>query len=110
MQCPSTVDTYEITAQDLQQALARQSVSLQPGDAVIIHTGWSRLWAKDNARFMKSCPGIGVGAAEWLVKQDPMLVGSDNFPVEVSPNPDPQVSPPSTKSCSWSTGSTCWRT
>ena len=87
-------DTYEITVQDLQQALARQSVSLQPGDAVIIHTGWGRLWAKDNARFMKSCPGIGVGAAEWLVKQDPMLVGSDNFPVEVSPSPDPQVSLP----------------
>ena len=87
-------DTYEITVQDLQQALQRQGVSLQPGDAVIIHTGWGRLWAKDNARFMKGCPGIGVAAAEWLVRQDPMLVGSDNFPVEVSPNPDPQISAP----------------
>jgi len=87
-------DTYEITVQDLQQALQRQSLSLQPGDAVIIHTGWGRLWARDNARFMKGCPGIGVAAAEWLVRQDPMLVGSDNFPVEVSPNPDPQISAP----------------
>src|SRR5437870_6629568 len=87
-------DTYEITVQDLQQALARQSVSLQPGDAVVIHTGWGRLWARDNARFMKGCPGIGVAAAEWLVRQDPMLVGSDNFPVEISPNPDPQISLP----------------
>ena len=87
-------DTYEITPQDLQQALQRQNVSVQPGDAVIIHTGWGRLWAKENARFMKSCPGIGVAAAEWLVKQDPMLVGSDNFPVEVSPNPDPLISAP----------------
>src|SRR2546426_29532 len=72
-------DTYEITAQDLQQALQRQNLSLQAGDAVIIHTGWGRLWAKDNARYVKSCPGIGVGAAEWLAKQDPMLVGSDNW-------------------------------
>ena len=87
-------DTYEITVQDLQQALQRQSLSLQPGDAVIIHTGWGRLWARDNARFMKGCPGIGVAAAEWLVRQDPMLVGSDNFPVAVSPNPDPQISAP----------------
>jgi kynurenine formamidase len=87
-------DTYEITVQDLQQALQRQSLSLQPGDAVIIHTGWGRLWARDNARFMKGCPGIGVAAAEWLVRQDPMLVGSDNFPVEISPNPDPQISAP----------------
>jgi kynurenine formamidase len=55
---------------------------------VIIHTGWGRLWAKDNARYMKGGPGIGVAAAEWLARQDPMLVGSDNVPVEISPNPD----------------------
>ena len=87
-------DTYEITVQDLQQALARQNVSLQPGDAVIINTGWGLLWGKDNARYMKGNPGIGVAAAEWLVRQDPMLVGADNGPVEVSPNPDPQISLP----------------
>jgi kynurenine formamidase len=87
-------DTYEITVQDLQQALQRQSLTLQPGDAVIIHTGWGKLWAKDNVRYMKSCPGIGVAAAEWLAKQDPMLVGADNWPVEVAPNPDPQISLP----------------
>jgi len=87
-------DTYEITVADLQQALQRQSLTLQPGDAVIIHTGWGKLWGKDNARYMKGCPGIGVAAAEWLAKQDPMLVGADNFPVEVSPNPDPQISAP----------------
>ena len=87
-------DTYEITVDDLQQALARQKQTLQPGDAVIIHTGWGRLWGKDNARYVKSCPGIGVAAAEWLAKQDPMLVGSDNWPVEVAPNPDKDLSLP----------------
>src|SRR5712664_1382397 len=87
-------DTYEITPVDLQQALQRQNVTLQPGDAVLIHTGWGRLFAKDNARFMKSCPGIGVAAAEWLAKQDPLLVGSDNWPVEVAPNPDKDLSLP----------------
>ena len=87
-------DTYEITPKDLQDALARQRMTLQPGDAVIINTGWNKLWAKDNARYVKSCPGIGVAAAEWLAKQDPMLVGSDNWPVEVAPNPDPKLSLP----------------
>src|SRR5437879_3011947 len=34
-------DTYEITVADLQQALARQgNLRIEPGDAVIIHTGW----------------------------------------------------------------------
>ncbi len=87
-------DTYEITVQDLQQALQRQNVSLQPGDAVIINTGWGRLWGKDNARYMKGNPGIGVAAADWLVKQDPMLLGADTPPVEVNPNPDAQISLP----------------
>jgi len=87
-------DTYEITVQDLQQALQKQNLTLRPGDAVIINTGWGRLWGKENARYMKGNPGIGVAAAEWLVKQDPMLVGADNGPVEVSPNPDREISLP----------------
>jgi kynurenine formamidase len=87
-------DTYEITVDDLEAALRRQNQKLQPGDAVVINTGWSALYAKDNARYVKTCPGIGVKAAEWLAKQDPMLVGSDNWPVEVAPNPDPQLSLP----------------
>jgi kynurenine formamidase len=87
-------DNYEITVEDLEQALQRQNLQLQPGDAVIIHTGWGKLWGQDNARYVKSCPGVGVKAAEWLVQQDPMLVGSDNWPVEVAPNPDKEVSLP----------------
>ncbi|MBP6824455.1 MAG: cyclase family protein, partial [Acidobacteria bacterium] len=87
-------DNYEITVQDIEQALARQKLKLQPGDAVIIHTGYGKLWGKDNARYVKASPGIGVAAAEWLAKQDPMLVGADNPSIEVSPNPDPKVSLP----------------
>lgn len=87
-------DTYEITVEDLEGALKKQNLTLQAGDAILINTGWSRLWAKDNARYVKSCPGIGVKAAQWLITKDPMLLGSDNWPVEVSPNPDPQLSLP----------------
>ena len=86
--------SYEITPADLQAALKRQNLTLEPGDAVLIHTGWSRFWGKDNAQYGKASPGIGVAAAEWLAKQNPMLVGADNPSVEVSPNPDPKVSLP----------------
>jgi hypothetical protein len=68
---PVLGDTYEITPQDLQAALAAQKLTLQPGDAVLIHTGWGTLWGKDNARYQRSSPGLGVAAAEWLAKQDP---------------------------------------
>ncbi len=87
-------DTYEITVEDLEGALTKQNLTLQAGDAVLIHTGWGKIYGKENARYVKSCPGIGVKAAQWLIAKDPMLLGSDNWPVEVSPGPDPLVSLP----------------
>src|SRR5262245_40497943 len=74
--------------------MKKHNLALQPGDAILINTGWNKLWAKDNARYNKSCPGIGIKAAEWLIAKDPMLLGSDNWPVEVAPNPDPLISLP----------------
>ena len=87
-------ENYEITTDDLQQALASANLTLEPGDAVIINTGWGRLWTRDVQRFLGNAPGIGIAAAQWLVTQDPMIVGSDNQPVEIQPNPDPAVSLP----------------
>jgi kynurenine formamidase len=51
---PMLGDDYEITVADLEQALAKQNVKLQAGDAVMIHTGWGKLWEKDNARYVNS--------------------------------------------------------
>lgn len=87
-------EDYEITVEDLEQALERADLSLEPGDAVIIHTGWGQLWERDVPRFLRGGPGIGVAAGEWLAAQDPMLVGADNQPVEIQPNPDPALSLP----------------
>ena len=87
-------DAYEITVQDLQQALSKQGVILQRGDAVVIHTGWAKLWGKDNARYQATNPGIGVAASEWLARQSPILVSADTATVEVNPNPDRQLSLP----------------
>jgi len=87
-------DSYEITVADLEGTLAKQRISVNAGDAILIHTGWGQLYGKDNARYVKSCPGVGTAAAEWLAKLDPLLVGSDNWPVEVSPNPDKELSLP----------------
>jgi kynurenine formamidase len=86
--------SYEITASDLQGAIARQGLSLSPGDAVLIHTGWGQLWEKEPARYTAPAPGIGVGAATWLASQDVLLIGSDTSSVEVSPNPDKSLDLP----------------
>jgi kynurenine formamidase len=86
--------TYEVSVADLEGAMKKQSVSLQAGDAVIINTGWGKLWGKDNNRYRSGNPGLGVKAAEWLIAKDPMLLGADTAPVEVSPNPDKLISLP----------------
>ena len=85
---------YEITVADLEGAMKKQNLSLQAGDAVIFNTGWGKLWGKDNAKYRSGNPGIGVKAAEWLIAKDPMLLGADTAPVEVSPNPDPLLALP----------------
>jgi kynurenine formamidase len=64
---------YEITPQDLQDALAKQGVTLGQGDAALIRTGWGQLYGKDNP------------------KQNIVLIGSDNWGIEIFPNPDKQI-------------------
>ena len=85
---------YEITARDLQDALERQGLTLETGDAVIVNTGYGRLWGVDNERYYRTQPGLGIEAAEWLATQRPMIVGSDSCCIEVNPNPDPNLSSP----------------
>jgi kynurenine formamidase len=87
-------DRYEITAQDLRDALMRQNLTLETGDAIIINTGFGRLWGQDNVRYFRTQPGLGTGAAEWIARQSPMIVGSDTCCIEVNPNPDPNLSSP----------------
>ena len=88
-------DTYIVTAEDLQQALAKEKITLQPGDAVMINTGWGKLYnVKDKARYLKTTPGIGIGAGEWLIKQNPMIVGTDTCCVEVRPYPEQKINLP----------------
>jgi kynurenine formamidase len=87
-------DNYEVTVDDLEGALKKQNMTLRAGDAVIVHTGWGKIYGKENARYVKSCPGLGVKAAQWIIDKNPILLGADNWPVEVAPNPDPQLSLP----------------
>jgi kynurenine formamidase len=87
-------ETYEITVEDIEQALERQELELEAGDAVVINTGWGALYEADPARYQATNPGIGVTAAEWLAGHSPILVGADTSPVEVRPNPDPEISLP----------------
>ncbi len=85
---------YEITVADLEGAIAKQSLTFQPGDAIIVHTGWGKLWDTEPVRYGSSNPGLGVKASEFLIAKEPVLLGADTPPVEVNPNPDKTISLP----------------
>jgi kynurenine formamidase len=56
--------------------------------------GWpaARRW---NAKLSQGpAGGLGVKAGQWIIDKNPILLGADSWPVEVAPNPDPQLSLP----------------
>jgi hypothetical protein len=63
--------TYPITVADLQAALQRQKIALQPGDAVIVNSGWGPVVGHRRERYLKTNPGLTTAAAEWLAKPGP---------------------------------------
>ncbi|WAH37130.1 cyclase family protein [Alicyclobacillus dauci] len=73
-----------ITAEDLERAATQQRVSIQPGDCVLIRTGWGRYW-NDAPTFnggRGGVPGPDIGAAEWLAKHQVFLTGADTVAYE----------------------------
>ena len=70
-------DHYVVSSQDLRLALVRQNLVLKPGDAILIYTGWDKLWGLENARYLNNRPDVSLEASLWLGAEDPMMVGSD---------------------------------
>jgi kynurenine formamidase len=83
-----------VTPDDLKRAATTAGVALEPGDIVLIRTGWGRYFGVDNARYLQGEPGIDLPAARWLIEQGVVAIGCDNMAVEVLPNPDQSLSMP----------------
>lgn len=85
----------EITSDDIKAALEKQGTpAIGKGDVVLIHTGWGQYWIEDNAKFNSGCPGIGLDAAAFLIEAGIAIAGADTWPVEVVPNPNPDLAFP----------------
>jgi len=86
-------DGEPIEADDIEQALTRLGVVPEPGDALILRTGWLSRWRENNAD-PTSWPGIIRSAVDVIDKYDLALVGADTISVEVEPSGDPTCSLP----------------
>ena len=71
-----------ITAADLDGCAAAQGVTVQPGDLLLIRTGWIRVFAQDRVLFNQGEPGIDESTIPWLKEHDVVAICADNHAVE----------------------------
>ena len=92
--CKGTALIAEGTAYskaDIVACAAKQKTEIRKGDVVLFHSGWLNLLGKDDARFGKAEPGIGVEAAEYFASLEVMAVGADTWALEVLPGEQKNV-------------------
>lgn len=71
-----------VTAKDLQEAEFRSGTKIQPGDIVLIFTGWSTI--NDPVRYAFEHMGLSRDAGEWLRERRVKTVGIDNCNVDAA--------------------------
>ena len=77
---------FAIGADCLERAADRQGVAPEPGDVVLVRTGWGRYW-RDPQRFVNNmrCPGLDREGAVWLSERRVFAGGSDTLAFEIVP-------------------------
>ena len=75
-----------ITTDDIKAAMAKQNVTINEGDVVLIHTGWTdgKLVSAPK-EWVSTEPGLDNGAAKYLASLNPMAVGADTWGLDVVP-------------------------
>jgi kynurenine formamidase len=70
----------EITVSDLDAAAKAAGVSINPGDVILLRTGWTKYWT-DSRTYLgldsAGTPGVAAPGAEWLAAKKPFAVGND---------------------------------
>jgi kynurenine formamidase len=80
-------DDFEVTPAHLDEAVRAQGVSIQPGDVVLLRTGWAVYW-RDPGKFISQGrgPGPALAGAQWLSSRGVFAAGSDTMSFEKVPD------------------------
>jgi len=73
---------------DLEEATLSAGLRPEPGDALLIRTGWLAKWRNGQAN-LQATAGLHHDCADWILGQGFSLVAADNIAVEVIPSQDP---------------------
>lgn len=77
----------KVTLEDAQRSLDEQGVSIDAGDAVLVHTGWDVAYDEPE-RYLNDMPYLSRELVHWIIDQRPGILGCDT-PRADSPD-DPQ--------------------
>jgi len=71
---------------EIEAAMKRQGIkSIDKGDVVLFHTGWTSLIGKDDKRYGSVEPGLGREGARYLAGLGVAAIGADTWGLEVLP-------------------------
>jgi kynurenine formamidase len=80
---PNTI----ITPEELEATEKAQGMGVEPGDVVMVRTGWWQRFVetRNGDEFLVGSPGLSWRCAEWLHNRKAAAIACDNVAVEVSP-------------------------
>jgi kynurenine formamidase len=78
-----------VDAAELEAIAAAEGVAVEPGDVVVIRTGYMGLWPDAEAMAAHKTPGPDISAGRWLLERGVVATGTDTETYEVQPAPDP---------------------
>jgi len=78
-----------VTPDDAGAALTARGLTVEPGDAVLFHTGWGRQWGVDDHAYVDGEPGPGLALVDWLVERRVSVTGCDTWSYGPVPAEDP---------------------
>jgi kynurenine formamidase len=79
---------YRISGSEIEECLAAQGVSVGPGDALLVRTGWLDLFARLHSEGTPppfSQPGLALSVVDFIRDNDLAAVGADNAAIECIP-------------------------
>lgn len=80
----------EFNSEELRKIATQADIKIQAGDVVLIRTGWAKLWARRDPRYIREEPGLGREGAEWLAQQGVVAIGADNWAIDAIPASQPR--------------------
>jgi kynurenine formamidase len=78
---------YEITTKDIEDCCNRQKVKIEPGSAVLVRTGFGKLWM-DSSRYLRAA-GLSREASKLMGDKGVKVLGADNVGVDPTIPPAP---------------------